>query len=278
MIDQPRREDSAARRLWDAFAHPGRRTRRQITRRPRRGPRLRAALPDHRRVPALPGAERGDPPGHPLRNAKVRSLYRDGHQNYSQTSQRLRRALQNAGIEVAFKEGRDDAEHSARILGRSSTSRIKHEVADPDRAERMHPVFDPIAEQRENFIQELTDLHRGHAYIRLPEWRRRVPWSAAATTTRCTCAPGMSLPGPGPAATARCRRGVLQRSFVHRADLVQRDGFQEDTDRAKWRTQLTQRNALLKTDARFCILSRVYARTRETNGADQSHRASTHFT
>jgi TraM recognition site of TraD and TraG len=98
------------------------------------------------------------------------------HQNYSQTSERLWGALQNAGIEVALKEGRDDAEHSARILGQVDTTRIKHEVADADRAERMHPVFDPIAEQRENFIQELTDLHRGHAYVRLPEWKRRIPF------------------------------------------------------------------------------------------------------
>jgi hypothetical protein len=144
------------------------------------------------------------------------------HQNYSQTSQRLWGALQNAGIEVAFKEGRDDAEHSARILGQVDTNRIKHEVADPERAEGMHPVFDPIAEQRENFIQELTDLHRGHAYIRLPEWRRRIPLLGRRHDHTLKL---RTWHVPMPVLDASKREAIeawyLERFFTHRSQLIQ---------------------------------------------------------
>jgi hypothetical protein len=80
------------------------------------------------------------------------------HQNWSQTSARLRGAMQNVGVEVVFELGRDDAEYTARMIGRVDPARIKHTVTDSEAGERTHPLFDPLAEQREMLIQQLQDL------------------------------------------------------------------------------------------------------------------------
>jgi hypothetical protein len=80
------------------------------------------------------------------------------HQNWSQTSSKLRGAMQNVGVEVVFELGRDDAEYTARMIGRVDPSRIKHEVIDEQAGERTHPLFDPVSEQREMLIQQLQDL------------------------------------------------------------------------------------------------------------------------
>lgn len=94
------------------------------------------------------------------------------HQNWTQTSERLRGALENVGIEVTFQTGRSDAERSARIVGR----------VDPDRIKRREPVWfsrhgepavidervqeEALATQWERWVQHLTDLPRGVAYVK----------------------------------------------------------------------------------------------------------------
>ena len=77
------------------------------------------------------------------------------HQTWSQTSDRLRSALQNVGLEVAFRLGRQDAEYTARRFGQVDGGAIKHEIADPRAAERGHPLFEPLLNQWEGWIQAL---------------------------------------------------------------------------------------------------------------------------
>ncbi len=93
------------------------------------------------------------------------------HQNWTQTSEKLRGALQNCGLEVTFRLGREDAERSARIVGRVDPDDRKHEVADGQAAGRTHPVYYSLPEQWERWVQALTELPRGHAYVKDPRGR-----------------------------------------------------------------------------------------------------------
>lgn len=93
------------------------------------------------------------------------------HQNWTQTSEQLRGALQNCGLEVTFRLGREDAERSARVVGRVDPHDRKHEVADEAASGRTHPVYYSLPEQWERWVQALTDLPQGHAYVRDP-WGR----------------------------------------------------------------------------------------------------------
>ena len=94
------------------------------------------------------------------------------HQNWTQTSETLRGALENVGLEVSFQIGRTDAERSAKIIGR----------VDPDRIKRQEPVYfahkgeptvidyrsheETLTNQWERWVQHLTDLPRGVAYVK----------------------------------------------------------------------------------------------------------------
>jgi hypothetical protein len=125
------------------------------------------------------------------------------HQNWTQTSERLRGALQNVKLEVSFALGREDAERSAKLLGRVDTERVKHEAAD---ATRGHPLFDPLAEQWEKLTQSLMDQVTGRAVVRLPPanrpwwkvWRRQLPRTLTIAT----------LPVPDPAVSAEAIAAV----------------------------------------------------------------------
>lgn len=90
------------------------------------------------------------------------------HQTWSQTSERLRGAMQNAGLEVVFRLGRADAEHSASILGRVNPLAVKHEVENENAIERTHPVFYSLPEQWESWVQAIQDLPPRQAFIRTP--------------------------------------------------------------------------------------------------------------
>lgn len=93
------------------------------------------------------------------------------HQTWSQASERLRGALQNVGVEVTFKLGREDAVRSAPMLGRVDPLSVKHEVADEAAVERTHPVFYSLNEQWETQIQAIQDLQPRHAILRRPNGR-----------------------------------------------------------------------------------------------------------
>lgn len=91
------------------------------------------------------------------------------HQTWSQASERLRGALQNVGIEVIFRLGREDAERSAPMLGRVDPLSVKHEVVDEAAVERTHPLFYSLAEQWEAQVQTIQDLKPRHALFRRPD-------------------------------------------------------------------------------------------------------------
>ncbi len=93
------------------------------------------------------------------------------NQTWSQTSAHLRGSLQNVGIEVAFKLGREDAEHSSRIFGTVDPLTVKHEVDDTHASERTHPAFYSLPEQWEQWTQTLHTLKRQEAYVRTAEDR-----------------------------------------------------------------------------------------------------------
>jgi hypothetical protein len=88
------------------------------------------------------------------------------HQTWSQTSDRLKGALQNAGIEVVFKLGRSDAEFAATILGRVNPLSVKHQVSNEVAVERSHPLFFGLGEQWESWIQALQDLKPQEAFLK----------------------------------------------------------------------------------------------------------------
>jgi hypothetical protein len=90
------------------------------------------------------------------------------HQNWSQADERLRGALQNAGLEFIFKAGRLDAEYSARLLGWVNPMDIKHQVPEEEGGQRTHPTYFPLQEQWERYIQQIQFLKPGHAFVRLP--------------------------------------------------------------------------------------------------------------
>jgi hypothetical protein len=91
------------------------------------------------------------------------------HQNWSQADERLRGALQNAGLEFIFKAGRLDAEYSARLLGWVDPMSVKHQVDDDEVEKRTHPTYFPLVEQWERYIQQIQFLKQGHAFVRLPD-------------------------------------------------------------------------------------------------------------
>src|SRR5512146_2390191 len=93
------------------------------------------------------------------------------HQNWSQASERLKGALQNVGLEVILKAGRQDAEYSARLLGAVDPLSVKHTVTDESAVERTHPTYFSLGEQWEAHVQAIQALKTGQAFLRLPDDR-----------------------------------------------------------------------------------------------------------
>lgn len=88
------------------------------------------------------------------------------HQTWSQVSERLRGALQNA-VEIAFKLGRSDAEWAAPRFARYDPFLIKHQVVNLLQVERTHPLYFSIQETVELWAQELTSLQPRQAFAKV---------------------------------------------------------------------------------------------------------------
>ncbi len=84
------------------------------------------------------------------------------HQTWSQTTARLRGALQNAQLEVAFGIGREDAEGMSRAIGRIDVEALKSDA----KTEYTQPIFKEVNMQWEEQIQQLIDLPKQHAIVR----------------------------------------------------------------------------------------------------------------
>ena len=88
------------------------------------------------------------------------------HQTWSHANERLRGALQNVGVEVTFRLGREDAERSAGILGHIEPLAVKHLVEDEAAVGRSHPIYYPLSEQREAWVKSIQDLRPRQALVK----------------------------------------------------------------------------------------------------------------
>ena len=74
------------------------------------------------------------------------------NQSIAQLNTRLQTALGNAQTMVTFRVSRADAEVLSRILGNVNPEQIKHDK----QINVQHPLYSPLNEQWESFIQHLT--------------------------------------------------------------------------------------------------------------------------
>ncbi len=95
------------------------------------------------------------------------------NQSIAQLDTRLQTALGNAQTIVAFRISRADADVFARVLGEVDPHSVKHKSSHSFQ----HPVFSPIFEQWEQFVQFLTKQHVRQATVKTADDRLAVIWS-----------------------------------------------------------------------------------------------------
>jgi hypothetical protein len=95
------------------------------------------------------------------------------NQSIAQLTTGLQTALGNAQNVVAFRISRADAEALARVLGNVDPQAVKREGQAPTQ----HPVFAPLFEQWEEFIQFLTKQKVRQATVKTADDRVTVVWS-----------------------------------------------------------------------------------------------------
>jgi hypothetical protein len=95
------------------------------------------------------------------------------NQSIAQLNTRLQTALGNAQTIVTFRISRADAEALARVLGEVNTEAIKRQNTFP----AQHPIFSPLNEQWEDFIQFLTRQEVRQATVKTADDRLAVIWS-----------------------------------------------------------------------------------------------------
>lgn len=88
------------------------------------------------------------------------------HQTLAQVNDRMRGALGNIQLKIAFGLSREDAEIMTRHLFQVDGERIKHQVQDDLQQERSHPVFYSLQEEWEGFVQELQNLKPRMAFVK----------------------------------------------------------------------------------------------------------------
>lgn len=84
------------------------------------------------------------------------------HQTQSQLELKMKGAIGNIGVKVVFGVDREDAEVLAKKLFDVDVTQVKSEP----HTETQHPVFSPLAEQWEKWVQELQQLPARCAYAR----------------------------------------------------------------------------------------------------------------
>lgn len=91
------------------------------------------------------------------------------HQTVTQLpGQRIQGALENAKLKVIFGTGRQTAEAIVKDLFLPDPKAIKHEVADTEAQDRTHPIFDPLQEQFEGFVQQIQKQPPQQVLVKLP--------------------------------------------------------------------------------------------------------------
>jgi hypothetical protein len=104
------------------------------------------------------------------------------NQSIAQLNDRLQTALGNAQTIVSFRISRADAEALARVLGEVSTNAIKRDNI----MASQHPIYSPLSEQWEEFVQFLTKQAVRQATIKTADDRLSVIWSEYVAESECT--------------------------------------------------------------------------------------------
>ena len=104
------------------------------------------------------------------------------NQSIAQLSEGLQTALGNAQTIAAFRISRSDAEALARVLGEADTQAIKRD----SQSSTQHPVFSPLFEQWEDFIQFLTKQKVRQAAVKTADDRVTIIWSEIVKDGTCT--------------------------------------------------------------------------------------------
>lgn len=94
------------------------------------------------------------------------------NQSIAQLSEGLQTALGNAQTIVAFRISRADAEAIARVLNHVDTQAVKRE----SQTTAQHPVYAPLFEQWEEFIQHLTTQKVRQATVKTADDRVATIW------------------------------------------------------------------------------------------------------
>ena len=95
------------------------------------------------------------------------------NQSIAQLNARLQTALGNAQTIISFRVSRADAEVLSRVLGQVDPEQIKHDK----QMEIQHPLYSPLNEQWEGFIQHLTTQSVRQATVKTADDRLAVIWS-----------------------------------------------------------------------------------------------------
>ena len=95
------------------------------------------------------------------------------NQSIAQLNERLQIALGNAQTILSFRISRRDAEALARVLGQVDLDAVKRE----SQTEVQHPIYSPVHEQWEGFVQHLTNLKVRQAVVKTADDRLASIWS-----------------------------------------------------------------------------------------------------
>jgi hypothetical protein len=95
------------------------------------------------------------------------------NQSIAQLNTRLQTALGNAQTIITFRVSRVDAEVLSRVLGHVDPEQIKHD----QQMDVQHPLYSPLNEQWEGFIQHLTTQSVRQATVKTADDRLAVIWS-----------------------------------------------------------------------------------------------------
>ena len=95
------------------------------------------------------------------------------NQSIAQLNDRLQIALGNAQTILSFRISRRDSEALGRILGKVDLEAVKRE----GQTEVQHPIYSPLHEQWEEFIQHLTNLKVRQAVVKTADDRLASIWS-----------------------------------------------------------------------------------------------------
>ena len=104
------------------------------------------------------------------------------NQSIAQLNQELQTALGNAQTIVSFRISRADAEALARVLGEVNPETIKRE----NQTDYQHPLYSPLNEQWEGFIQHLTKQKVRQATVKTADDRLAVIWAEKTKDHNCT--------------------------------------------------------------------------------------------